>query len=190
MKTVQEKLYHFEETPPPGLWDSISNKLDSVKVVQLHKRNRVRIIALTTAAAAAITLILINYVFVHNNRSDKPAVASSTFTVKPDTNINMEENNEALESIINAPANQKLIAGKIDSGLKYITISGPEGTPVKISPKAATLIISADGEFPPKPVWDKKIDKWQKIMLNQNTASSPTGLMEMLMEVSGHSGLD
>src|SRR5690606_4257864 len=100
------------------------------------------------------------------------------------------ENNEALENIINAPADQKLIAGKTDSGLKYITISGPEGTPVKISPKAATLIISADGEFPPKPVWDKKIDKWQKIMLNQNTASSPTGLMEMLMEVSGHTGLD
>ncbi|MCO6496119.1 MAG: hypothetical protein J5I50_00515 [Chitinophagaceae bacterium] len=187
MKTVQEKLYHFEETPPADMWDAISEKLDSGKVVQMHKRNRVRTIALLTAVAAAVVLLLINFVFVSNN-SDPQTVqtASTTGITTPATNI--EKNNEVLENIINAPVNQKLLAGKLDSGQQYLIVSGPEGEPVRISPKAATLILSADGEFPPKPKWNKQVDQWQKIMLNNNMSSSPVGLMEMLMEMSEYEG--
>ena len=68
--------------------------------------------------------------------------------------------------------------------LKYITISGPEGEPVKISPKVATLIISADGENPPKPVWNQKINKWQHIMLTNNITPTSGNLIDIIQKAS------
>ena len=93
-------------------------------------------------------------------------------------------NHHILETIINAPKSKKLLAYNSvrPMGLtkKYITIAGPEGQPVKISPKVATLIVSADNEYPPKPVWNKKIDKWQQIMLTSTLSPTSTNLMDML----------
>ena len=57
---------------------------------------------------------------------------------------------------------------------------GPEGQPVKISTKAATLIVSADDEYPPKPVWNKKIEKWKQIMLSSTLSPTSTNLLEIV----------
>ncbi len=56
----------------------------------------------------------------------------------------------------------------------YITISGPEGQPVNVSSKVASLIESSDNSYPPKPVWNKRINKWKDIM-KANTFTPTTG---------------
>ena len=65
-------------------------------------------------------------------------------------------------------------------GKKYLTIAGPECEPVKISPKVATLIESTDNEYPPKPVWNKKIEKWQEIMLGSTLSPTSTNLLDVV----------
>jgi hypothetical protein len=56
----------------------------------------------------------------------------------------------------------------------YITVAGPDGQPVKVSSKVASLIESSDNSYPPKPVWNKKINKWKDIM-KANTLTPTTG---------------
>jgi hypothetical protein len=56
---------------------------------------------------------------------------------------------------------------------KYITVAGPQGQPVKISPKAAELIVSSDDQNPPKPVWSAKVQRWKDIM-KANTLTATT----------------
>ncbi len=79
-------------------------------------------------------------------------------------------NNKTLEAIIKSSKNKNQLVKNYESPetkvKKYITIEGPECQPVKISSKVATLIESADNEYPPKAVWNKKIDKWKQIMLS------------------------
>lgn len=62
----------------------------------------------------------------------------------------------------------------IETPNTYITIAGPEGQPVKVSSKMASLIESSDNSYPPKPVWNKKINKWKDIM-KANTLTPTTG---------------
>jgi FtsZ-interacting cell division protein ZipA len=61
-----------------------------------------------------------------------------------------------------------------DENKSYITVAGPEGQPVKVSSKVASLIESSDNSYPPKPVWNKKINKWKDIM-KANTLTPTTG---------------
>ena len=81
---------------------------------------------------------------------------------------------------------QPLNVGLNVNSKKYITIAGPEGQPVKISAKVATLILSADKEYPPKPVWNSKIDKWQQIMLSNTISPTSSGMMDMFQMVSNN----
>lgn len=183
MKTVRDKLYHFEETPPPEIWDKLSGKIGDGKVITMQTRKRTKLVAFMTAAAAIVTLLLINFVFLQKHENTTPAQIAS----HPISGDSSEQNNELLEAIIKAPENKKLIASRnaISDGFKkYFTIEGPEGEPVKISPKAATLIISADNEYPPKPVWDKKIDEWQHIMLTNSLAPTSANLLDIIQEAS------
>lgn len=179
MKTVKDKLYHFEETPPDRMWETISANLSDGKVVSMPNRKRTKWVAFSTAAAAVIILLLINFVFVNPNKDALPdGVAANSAT--PDS---MERNKELLDAIINAPANKKLSESNnlVSEGImRYFTIEGPEGQPVKISPKVATLIISADNDYPPKPVWDKRIDEWQKIMLTSHASYTSSNLLEII----------
>lgn len=183
MKTVKDKLYHFQENPPAGIWENISEKINQAPVIAIDGRRRTRRMAFITVAAAVIVILLINVVFVNKNESNQiPAVASSATD-------SVEKNNELLEAIIKAPENRKLLASRnvlAEGFMRYFTIEGPEGEPVKISPKVATLIISADNEYPPKPVWDKKIDEWQHIMLTNNMAPTAANLIEIIQQASNH----
>ena len=186
MKTIKEKLSHYEQTPPPAVWEHIFSELSGGEIVPFNNsRNKTRIIAMSTAAAAIAILLIINFVFIKNphQANDQPSL-SATSATPPDS---MEENYELLESIIKAPENQKLVAlhhAEENNNIKYFTIEGPGGEPVKISPKVATLIISADGEFPPKPVWNEKINHWQHIMLTNNVAPTSTNLIDILQQAA------
>jgi len=186
MKTVNDKLYNFEATPPAGAWDRISGELHKKRVVQMKSRKKL-VIAMA-AAASIVSVILISLIFFNLGKKSSHQIAAHSIRSDKPLNDTLRKNNEVLERIINAPDNKKLVASSQLSDLgfhkKYITISGPEGQPVKISPKVATLIVSADDEYPPKPVWDKKINKWQKIMLTNNVSANPTNLVEILEQVS------
>jgi hypothetical protein len=103
-------------------------------------------------------------------------------------------NQKILETIIHNPPEKKEIIAKDltkeSHGKKYLTVAGPEGQPVKISPKVATLIVSADHEFPPKPVWSKKIDKWKKIMLSSTISPTSANLVDLIQVAANNDRLE
>lgn len=182
MKTVKDKLYHFEETPPPGIWDNLSQKLEETKVVSIEGRQKTRTTALFTAAAAVIVLLIISVAYFDHGTNNTPQQAAAG-----GFSDSVEKNNEMLEAIINAPAGKKSVASRklgADGLPEYFTIEGPEGEPVRISPKVATLILSSDNEYPPKPVWDKQITEWQNIMLSSSVSPSSARLIEIIQQAS------
>lgn len=188
MKTVKDKLYNYEEIPPAEIWNKISDELNQHNVVPINNRTKTRRIALFTAAAAVAALLIITLVV--NKKDYDPNSSPVQIVSAAVLTDSVEKNNKLLEAIINAPENQKLStsAEVEEKGYqKYFTVEGPEGLPVKISPKVATLILSANNGFPPKPVWDKKISEWQHIMLTNSLSASPANLMDLIQEVSSNS---
>jgi hypothetical protein len=103
-------------------------------------------------------------------------------------------NQKILEAIIhNSKEKKEIVANQwkaVNLPKKYITVAGPEGQPVKISPKVATLIIAADNEFPPKPIWSKKVNKWQKIMLSSTISPTSVGLADLVQDASNRDKID
>lgn len=190
MKTVKDKLYNFEQQPPEEIWDNINSGIDVRKVININaNRKRTRIIALTSAAAAVIIIILISTIFnkklSEGNLTAHQSEKENFSAISHDDSA--EINYEALKTIIQSPQSKKLVAVEQVSNtdnLKYITISGPGGEPVKISPKVATLIISADKENPPKPIWSREIGKWQKLMLFNNITPTSANLMTIIQKAS------
>lgn len=190
MKTVKDKLYNYEVNPPEKAWDNIASQIGHAKVVTMKSR---RPLYFAMAGAAAVVIFLaINMIFFNkeNPAGNQNAVFKTATNYSRAKKDSIKKNYQILETIIKAPESKKLIASSHLSergfNKRYITICGPEGEPVKISPKAATLIVSADDEYPPKPVWDKKISKWQKIMLNSSVSASPTNLMDILQQASNN----
>jgi hypothetical protein len=194
MENFKEKLYHYQITPPPDIWSKIETGLDDQKVIQLpglRKKSSWLFYGLT--AAAALVILLISGVFFTKNKENQVvAKVQPTTQIQPVIpqvhNDSIVQNQEILESIINTKKNKNLIASvtpRKENGTKeYITIAGAEGQPVKISQKAATLIISADDEYPPKAKWDKQIDEWQQIMLDNMLSPTPTNLMDIMQKAS------
>ncbi|HEU5365103.1 MAG TPA: hypothetical protein VFU62_06205 [Hanamia sp.] len=179
MQNFKNKLYHHE-TPPPGeIWENIAEELQNEKVISLYSHRKSKLLFYGVTAAASIVIIFAGSLFFKKNKESNSATNVETkhelLAEKINDSINL--NQKILESIIHNPREKKEIISKElseNKTKKYLTVANPEGQPVKISPKVATLIISADHEFPPKPVWNKKIDKWQKIMLA--TTISPTSI--------------
>ena len=190
MQNFKERLYNYEETPPAEVWDHISADLDNkssglIPVTRLRRRSKFIFYGLT-AAAALIIIFISSVLFNKSTENVNPGTSPSARTenvasqkIKDSLNLN----NKTLEAIIKASKDKNLLAKNYESPLlkakKYITIAGPEGQPVKISPKVATLIESADNEYPPKPVWSKKIDKWKEIMLNTTISLSSSSLLDI-----------
>lgn len=187
MQNFKDKLYNYETPPPGDMWSKISGDLDDQKIVQLKGlRGRSKFIYYAMTAAAAILIIFVSNIFFNKNSDDNSTgetivESGSYYSSSSADSINL--NYQMLEKIINAPKNEKLLAyNDVTDGFpkKYITIEGPQGQPVKISAKVATLILSADKEYPPKPVWNEKIDEWQQIMLSNTFSPTSTGLMDMV----------
>jgi hypothetical protein len=171
------------------MWSKIADELNSEKVIKMSGlRRRSRFLYYGATAAAALIIIFVSNLLFNKPKQIKTAAESQVIKVdnllsqKVKDSINL--NHQILETIINAPKDKKLLAYNSvkHRGLakKYITIAGAEGEPVKISPKVATLILSADNEYPPKPVWNKKIDRWQQIMLTSTLSPTSTNLIDIL----------
>lgn len=186
MEDYKNKLLNYQETPPADIWNKISNELNDEKAIQipgLRRKSKLLFYGLT--AAASLVIIFLSTVLFNKNQEDKsivkaPVNIEQTATTNKDS---IELNQQMLEKIIETP-DKKLLASNFRNPKKYITIAGPEGEPVKISAKAATLIVSADNDYPPKPVWNKKIDKWKKIMLSNTSTPTATNLVDILQSAA------
>jgi hypothetical protein len=195
MQNFKERVYNYEATPPPEIWDNISAELNSdssgVPMPVLRRRPTFIFYGLT-AAASLIIIFVISLLFNRTGEFDKTGQnirpANSSFVTS--ANLIPQEikdslflNNKTLEAIIKSSKNKNELTKNYESSQtkdkKYLTIQGPECQPVKISPKVATLIESADNEYPPKPVWNKKIDKWKQIMLSTTLSPTSTSLLDI-----------
>ncbi len=190
MQDFKQKLHNYESTPPKSIWDNIVAELDNAekKVVQIPSfRRKYRFLFYALTAAASLLIIFVSSLFFEkkNKAPDQQLASSSANTTDSQANViaNDSLNNKRLKLII-ASSKDKSLAGEIDSSpidsKKYITIAGPEGQPVKISSKVATLIVSANNDYPPRPVWDKKINKWKEIMLSSTISPTATNLLDIV----------
>jgi len=200
MQDFKTKLYNYEADPPAEMWQNIHNELNTTKgkVVSMRGLNRRPKIIFygITAAASIIIIFLISIIFSKSEKHQfENDAASLTKTERQLLNSKKIQdsitlNNKILEGIINSKKDKNLISEIYENSFnkikKYITIEGPEGQPVKISPKVATLIESADNEFPPKPVWNKKIEKWKQIMLISTLSPTSTNLMDIVQSSSSN----
>lgn len=190
MQSFKNKLYNYEAPPPGEMWLHIAEGLQDDKVISLsvHKKSRRRFYI--AVAAAAVVIILIGSIFFNSKPTNSEEnISSNTKTISPEQmKDSITLNQKILESIIHSTKEKEEIVSNdlkaTNIPKKYITISGPEGQPVKISPKVATLIVSADHEFPPKPIWSKKIEKWKKIMLSSTISPTSAGLADLMQLAS------
>ena len=195
MQNFKNKLYQYEAVPPEGIWSNIERELNkdiskNSKLVKLNspkRRNRLLFYGFT--AAASLVIIVVSGIFFKKHRDIKEVAAAPVLKVENLVTQKVKDsialNHQILEKIINtAPEQKKVLASNLErndgQAKKYLTIAGPEGQPVKISAKAAMLIVSADDEFPPKPIWNKKIDKWKQIMMSNTTSPTATSLVDIL----------
>jgi hypothetical protein len=191
MQDFKDKVYNYKATPPEDMWERIADKLSDQKVVKLQDYRKSRFLFYGATAAASVVIIFLGSLFFKKNEKQNPTAnvpvkTSKLLAQKIKDSINL--NQKILESIIHNPKEKKEIIAKNSSlnrvHKKYITVANPDGQPVKISPKVATLIISADNEFPPKPIWNKKIREWQKIMLSSTILPTSANLIELVQLAS------
>lgn len=190
MKNLKEKLYGYEAEPPAEIWQNIIDELDGEsKIVSMKgHRKKSKFLFYGITAAASLTIIFLISVFFNSsqknmNTASNSANQSQSFSSKQiQDSLNL--NNKILKEIINSGKDKNLMALNYENssgkGKKYLTIAGPECQPVKISPKVATLIESTDNEYPPKPVWSKKIEKWKQIMLSNTLSPTSTNLLDLV----------
>jgi len=199
MQNFKSKLYNYEVEPPGEIWENVHSELNAkkgkvVSMPGLNRRPKIIFYGIT-AAASLIIIFLISIIF---NKSEKHQFENNAPLTKTERQLlnskkiqdSIALNNKILEGIINSKKDKNLIAEIYENSFnkikKYITIAGPGGQPVKISPKVATLIESADDEFPPRPVWNKKIEKWKQIMLSSTLSPTSTNLMDIVQTSSSN----
>lgn len=188
MQDFKNKLYQYETPPPEEIWYHIADELSKEKAVAMQGYRKNKLFFYGVTAAASIVIIFFGSVFFKKNSSPnttakrQSAKENQLLTEKIKDSITL--NQKILKSIINNPQEKKEIVSKTPNSnintKKYLTVAGPEGQPIKISPKVATLIISADNEYPPKPVWSKEIHKWQKIMLSSTVPPTSANFVDMV----------
>ena len=191
MQNFKEKIYNYEVEPPSQIWQHITHELDggTTKIVSMKGfRKRSDLIFYGFTAAASLIIIFLVSVFFNASKKD-PGTASNLLSqshniLPKQIQDSLNLNNKILKEIINSAKDKNLLALNYEMssryGKKYLTVAGPECQPVKISPKVATLIESTDNEYPPKPVWNKKIEKWQQIMLGSTLSPTSTNLLDIV----------
>jgi hypothetical protein len=186
MQNFKNKLYDFEAAPPEKIWSDIRKELSDNKSIEITVRKKSKKLYYLAIAAASLTIIFLGSLFFKKNSTTPSGVATSVSPEK--MRDSMALNHKILESIIHSPKEKhEIVLNNLQSAdipKKYITVAGPEGQPVKISPKAATLIIAANNDFPPKPTWSKKVDKWQKIMLSSTMSPTFAGIADLVVDAS------
>lgn len=196
MQSFKNKLYNYEAPPPEELWQHINEDLQNEKAVKIpgYKRSK-KLYYLAIAAASLVIIFIGSFFFKNNKETNSTASVSKERAISPEQlKDSMILNQRILESIIHSPKEkQEIVSNDLQAtniSKKYITVAGPEGQPVKISPKVATLIVSADHEFPPKPTWSKKIERWKKIMLSTTVSTTSAGLADIIQIASNSDKLE
>ncbi|MEP7251585.1 MAG: hypothetical protein ABI683_04370 [Ginsengibacter sp.] len=187
MQDFRQKLYDYEANPPKQVWDNILNQMNSAekKVIPISSfRKRSKFLFYGLTAAASLIIIFVSTLFFekkHSGQNDQQTVSTPAGN-NVNNAISDSINNKTLKLIIESSKEGSLAQNNpADSReKKYLTIAGPEGQPIKISSKVATLIVSADNDYPPKPVWDKKINKWKEIMLSSTISPTATNLLDIV----------
>lgn len=188
MQNFKDKLYNYETPPPLEVWQQINDELQNSKVVKIAGYKKIKGFYYMAVAAASLVIIFVGSLFFKHNPKEHNSIAvSPAKTISPEKmKDSMVLNHKILESIIHSPKEKHEIVSNdfkaANLPKRYITVAGPEGQPIKISPKVATLIIAADNEFPPKPTWSKKVDEWQKIMLSSTISPTSAGLADLLQD--------
>lgn len=188
MQDFKNKLYNYETPPPEEIWDHIEDELNNEKVIKMHGYRKNKFLFYGTTAAASIIIIFLGSVFLKKNShsvlSTKKSVEKESQLITLKIKDSMNLNQQILKSIINNPKERSEIISEHSNPdlvpTRYLTVAGPEGQPVKISPKVATLIISANNEYPPKPVWNEEIKKWQKIMLGITVSPTSSNFLSLM----------
>jgi hypothetical protein len=193
MQDFKKRLYDFEEVPPEGVWKKIYKKIneEKKKVVpfnQFRKKSKLYFYFFTAAGS----LVIIFAGTFLSNKSTENSKGNSGISLAGKSQNSSAENTDSIdqhyempENIINAKKDENLLAHTLEKSYKngkkkYMTIAGPEGKPVKISSKVATLIESTDKEFPPRQVWNDQIAKWKQIMLNSTASPTSGDLVDIL----------
>lgn len=124
---------------------------------------------------------------VQNDSNEEELTAKNTLPVKggPHEKIKNDvvRNSDSAEkpsdtkSTETKPSN-KVVVGNTAS--TFITIEGPQGQPLKVSSKLATLIDSSDNKVPPKPSWNRKINEWREIMKGNTLAPTPGNFLDII----------
>ncbi len=190
MQNFKEKIYNYEAQPPSEIWQNIDTELDGGvnKIVSMKGfRKKSDLVFYGLTAVASVIFIFIVSVF----NTSKTDLSTASKSLNQSQNLlpkqiqdSLNLNDKILKEIINSTKDKNLLALNYENssrhGKKYLTIAGPECQPVKISPKVATLIESTDNEYPPKPVWNKKIEKWKQIMLSSTLSPTSTNLLDIV----------
>ena len=175
MKSFKDKLLNYEENPPQSIWENVNTELHNDRIVSMKTSPRLGFKFYTAAAAAVILLVLAIGRFV-NLQNDAEVFSTQQTSIREVADS--FSNNQTLKKIIE---HDQLAQQNPDK--RYLTIAGPNGEPVQISSKAATLILWADNEYPPKAIWKDTIGKWQQMMLtNTDSPTSAAGLLEIIQQ--------
>jgi len=169
MQTLKDKMYNYEVTPPSESWQIIASELDENKTGNsLLFKKRSEVFYLSLSAAAAISIFVFGLIFWESNNK-----GTDDKITAPKTTSN-NESGIGKASMLSEDGNK-------ESGSKYITITSPQGECVKISSKAARLILSSDDQNPPKPVvWSAKVNKWKDIMESNVFAPATANFLDVV----------
>jgi hypothetical protein len=163
--------------------EEIQNK----KVIKMPLHRRSKLFFYSATAAASIVIVLFASLVFKQQQENRFNKQQNVILLAQKVKDSIRLNQQILEAIIHNPKEKEEIISKNklrNLGKKYLTVAGPEGQPVKISPKVATLIVYADKEFPPRPVWSNKICKWQEIMLSSTISPTSANLVDLIQLAS------
>lgn len=207
MDDVKNKMYNYESTPPEGVWEAIAMELDrnEAKVIPLNKKKNYTYYYIAAASVAVIIFSLIFFMnkssspdenlFTSNDNPGDTVIDNLIMTVPVDEKTTARINDTAVlltqnkspkggpnqketnDIKGNDPTDSHLIANNTP---RYIIIEGPQGQPVKISSKMATLIDSSETRIATKPIWNKKINEWREIMKSNTLAPTPGNFLDII----------
>lgn len=195
MQNFKNKLYNYESPAPEDIWDRIAGELQNERVFQVPLQRKSKLLFYSAAAAASIVIVLFAALFIkHQGGKNFISRQKTSSQLAQKMKDSIRQNQQILESIIHDPIEKKdIIANDLDEKdkyKKYLTVAGPEGQPVKISQKVATLILYADNEFPPRPIWSNKICKWQEIMLSSTISPTSANLVDLIEMAANSNSLE
>ena len=150
-ENFKTRLYHHEETPPEGVWESIANELDKgQKLVYMNVSPPARkSFSSPVLVAASVILIIVASIFYFTNNNDGTGPKDPLAT----------------ETIENS---------------RYITLTSLNGDKVRVSSKFSNYIGSLNQSNPEDPAWSQKFTEWRNIMQNKALTPTTANFLDIV----------